>query len=50
MNLTADSVGNIQLAIDQLRGMGKLAQGGDAGRGDLAGRPAKAAAPDRVRI
>jgi len=40
MNLTADSVGNIQLAIDQLRGMGKL---------DKEVTPAQVIWPDALR-
>ena len=40
MNLTADSVGNVQLAIDQLRGMGKL---------DKEVTPAQVIWPDALR-
>jgi ABC-type nitrate/sulfonate/bicarbonate transport system substrate-binding protein len=49
MNLTPDSVGNIQLAIDQLRGMGKL--GRDVTPAEVIWPGAlRMVAPDRVRI
>ena len=49
MDLTADSVGNVQLAIDQLRGMGKL--GKEVTPAEVIWTaPLKAVAPDRVRI
>ena len=49
MNLTPDSVGNIQLAIDQLRGMGKL--GKEVTPAEVIWPGAlQLVAPDRVRI
>ena len=48
-DLTPDTAGNVQLAIDQLRGMGKLAK--EVTPAELIWpAPLKAAAPDRVRI
>jgi NitT/TauT family transport system substrate-binding protein len=49
LNLTADSLGNMQLAIDQLRGMGRLAREVTPQQVVWA-EPLRAAAPDRVRI
>jgi NitT/TauT family transport system substrate-binding protein len=49
MNLTADSVANIQLAIDQLRGMNRLARPVTPAQVIWDG-PLKAVAPDRVRM
>jgi NitT/TauT family transport system substrate-binding protein len=49
MNLTADSVANIQLAIDQLRGMNRLAREVTPAEVIWPG-PLRAVAPDRVRI
>jgi NitT/TauT family transport system substrate-binding protein len=49
MDLTADSVANIQLAIDQLRGMGRLAK--EVTPAQVIWPDAlRAAAPDRVKI
>ncbi|NKC31918.1 ABC transporter substrate-binding protein [Falsiroseomonas selenitidurans] len=49
MNLTPDSVGNFQLAIDQLRGMGKLSK--EVTPAQVIWKdPLAAVAPDRVRI
>ena len=49
MNLTQDSVANIQLAIDQLRGMGKLSK--EVTPAEVIWKGALASvAPDRVRI
>jgi ABC-type nitrate/sulfonate/bicarbonate transport system substrate-binding protein len=49
MNLTPDSVGNIQLAIDQLRGMGRL--GKEVTPAEVIWPGAlQMVAPDRVRI
>ena len=49
MNLTSDSVANIQLAIDQLRGMNRLSREVTPAQVIWDG-PLKAVAPDRVRI
>jgi ABC-type nitrate/sulfonate/bicarbonate transport system substrate-binding protein len=49
MNLTADSVGNIQLAIDQLRGMGRLTREVTPAEVIWPGALQRVA-PDRVRI
>jgi ABC-type nitrate/sulfonate/bicarbonate transport system substrate-binding protein len=49
MNLTADSVGNIQLAIDQLRGMNRLSRAVTPGEVIWAD-PLRAVAPGRVSI
>jgi ABC-type nitrate/sulfonate/bicarbonate transport system substrate-binding protein len=49
MNLTADSVANIQLAIDQLRGMNRLAREVTPAQVIWPGA-LQAVAPDRVRI
>jgi hypothetical protein len=49
LDLTADSVGNMQLAIDQLRGMGRLTKEVTPGE-VIWSEPLKAVAPDRVRI
>jgi NitT/TauT family transport system substrate-binding protein len=49
MNLTADSVANIQLAIDQLRGMNRLAREVTPAQVIWPG-PLSQVAPDRVRI
>jgi len=49
MDLTADSVANVQLAIDQLRGMGRLAR--EVTPAQVIWPDAlRAAAPDRVKI
>jgi ABC-type nitrate/sulfonate/bicarbonate transport system substrate-binding protein len=49
MNLTPDSVANIQLAIDQLRGMGKLTK--EVTPAEVIWKaPLAGVAPDRVRI
>lgn len=49
MDLTADSVANVQLAIDQLRGMGRLAK--EVTPAQVIWPDAlRAAAPDRVKI
>jgi len=49
MNLTQDSVANVQLAIDQLRGMGKLSR--EVTPAEVIWKaPLAAVAPDRVRI
>jgi hypothetical protein len=49
MNLTADSVANIQLAIDQLRGMNRLDR--PVTTADVIwADPLRWVAPDRVRI
>lgn len=49
MNLTADSVANIQLAIDQLRGMNRLSREVTPAQVIWSG-PLRQAAPERVRI
>jgi NitT/TauT family transport system substrate-binding protein len=49
MNLTADSVANIQLAIDQLRGMNRLSREVTPAQVIWTG-PLSQVAPDRVRI
>jgi NitT/TauT family transport system substrate-binding protein len=49
MNLTPDSVGNIQLAIDQLRGMNRLSRDVTPQQVIWSG-PLGQVAPDRVRI
>jgi NitT/TauT family transport system substrate-binding protein len=49
MNLTADSVANIQLAIDQLRGMNRLAREVTPAQ-VIWDAPLRQVAPDRVRI
>jgi ABC-type nitrate/sulfonate/bicarbonate transport system substrate-binding protein len=49
MNLTADSVANIQLAIDQLRGMNRLAREVTPAE-VIWTAPLQRVAPDRVRI
>jgi len=49
MNLTADSVGNIQLAIDQLRGMNRLAREVTPAQ-VIWSAPLRQVAADRVRI
>jgi len=49
MDLTADSAGNIQLAIDQLRGMGRLAREVTPAQ-VIWPEPLRWVAPDRVRI
>lgn len=49
MNLTADSVANIQLAIDQLRGMNRLSREVTPAQ-VIWDAPLKAVAADRVRI
>lgn len=49
MNLTADSVANVQLAIDQLRGMGKLSKEVTPDQVIWPGA-LRAAAPERVAI
>jgi len=49
LDLTADSVGNVQLAIDQLRGMGRL--GREVTPAEVIWpEPLRRVAPDRVRI
>ena len=49
IDLTADSVGNVQLAIDQLRGMGRL--GREVTPAEVIWpEPLRRVAPDRVRI
>jgi len=49
MDLTADSVANVQLAIDQLRGMGRLAR--EVTPSQVIWSDAlRAAAPERVKI
>lgn len=49
MNLTADSVANIQLAIDQLRGMNRLSREVTPAQ-VIWSAPLRQAAPERVRI
>ena len=49
MNLTADSVANVQLAIDQLRGMGRLGKEVTPPQ-VIWPEPLRWVAPDRVRI
>ncbi len=49
MNLTTDSVANIQLAIDQLRGMNRLSREVTPAQ-VIWSAPLRQAAPDRVRI